>query len=296
MEKNYPVELGLDDLLNNKVFEMHSESRKINQDIGMVNSFQMETNLFRTEQPYRTKEGRIIRILKGTGRIAINLIEHAVKEKMIVLSPPDSLIELLETSPDYDFQVIAIRKDFLPVMQGAIFNDLHLSRSIRLSLTDEEWECSGHFCSLLWKVLQKRPFRREVVQHIVTALLYNIRYIYDRNQVFVSSRLTRQEEIFRRFIALVNQHSKLERTVHFYADKLCLTPHYLSTVIREASGQTVMQWINQAVILEAKVLLKHSNLPVFQVSDELSFPNPSFFSKFFKRMTGMTPVEYQKQI
>lgn len=66
-------------------------------------------------------------------------------------------------------------------------------------------------------------------------------------------------------------------------------------VIRETSGQTVMQWINQAVILEAKVLLKHSNLLVFQISDELNFPNPSFFSKFFKRMTGMTPAEYQKQ-
>ena len=91
------------------------------------------------------------------------------------------------------------------------------------------------------------------------------------------------------------QHSKHERSVNFYADKLCLTPHYLSSVIRETSGQTVMQWINQAVILEAKVLLKHSNLLVFQISDELNFPNPSFFSKFFKRMTGMTPAEYQKQ-
>lgn len=110
-----------------------------------------------------------------------------------------------------------------------------------------------------------------------------------------SARLSRQEELFRRFIALVNQHSKHERSVNFYADKLCLTPHYLSSVIRETSGQTVMQWINQAVILEAKVLLKHSNLLVFQISDELNFPNPSFFSKFFKRMTGMTPAEYQKQ-
>lgn len=81
-----------------------------------------------------------------------------------------------------------------------------------------------------------------------------------------------RKELFRRFIALVNQHSKHERSVNFYADKLCLTPHYLSSVIRETSGQTVMQWINQAVILEAKVLLKHSNLLVFQISDELNFP------------------------
>ena len=92
----------------------------------------------------------------------------------------------------------------------------------------------------------------------------------------------------------MNRYSKYERSVDFYAGKLCLTPHYLSTVIRETSGQTVMQWINQSVILEAKVLLKHSDLLVFQISDELNFPNPSFFSKFFKRITGMTPAEYQR--
>ena len=95
-------------------------------------------------------------------------------------------------------------------------------------------------------------------------------------------------------LTLVNTHSKKERNVNFYADKLCLTPRYLNTVIRQASQQTVMDWINQSIILEAKVLLKHSNLLVYQVSDELNFPNPSFFSKFFKRMTGMTPHEYQQ--
>mgnify|MGYP002245259316 CR=1 FL=1 len=98
---------------------------------------------------------------------------------------------------------------------------------------------------------------------------------------------------FPAFHFLVNAYSKRERNVSFYADKLCLTPRYLNTIIRQTSQQTVMDWINQSIILEAKVLLKHSNLLVYQISDELNFPNPSFFSKFFKRMTGMTPHEYQ---
>lgn len=148
---------------------------------------------------------------------------------------------------------------------------------------------------MIWDAVHKVPFRREVVQHLIMALLYNIRYIHAKNEESTPLQLSRQEEVFRRFIGLVNEHSKRERNISFYADKLCLTPHYLSTVIREVSGQTVMQWINQAVILEAKVLLKHSDLLVFQISDELGFPNPSFFSKFFKRITGMTPAEYQKK-
>ena len=121
----------------------------------------------------------------------------------------------------------------------------------------------------------------------MAGLLYNIEYIAKNKGQSESSPLTHQNDIFQRFISLVNTYSKTERNVSFYADKLCLTP-------RQASQQTVMDWINQSIILEAKVLLKHSNRLVYQISDELNFPNPSFFSKFFKRMTGMTPQEYQK--
>lgn len=296
MEKNKPMELRLDDLQSNKNLISNTEFRFINHDIGMVNSFaQMESKLFRARQPYRTKEGRIIRVLRGTAQISINLIEYTANEQTIVVTPSNSLIELLDLTPDYDFQIIVPENDFLPVMQNSSLIDSYINHGIILPLTDEEWVHTGEFFSLLWDTMHKTPFRKEVVQHIVTALLYDIRYIYNQKQTTAPMQSSRQEEIFRRFIALVNEYSKAERNISFYADKLCLTPHYLSTVIREASGQTVMQWINQAVILEAKVLLKHSDLLVFQISDELNFPNPSFFSKFFKRMTGMTPAEYQKQ-
>lgn len=296
MKKNRPLSLSIDDIRNHAELITNAEFRSIQPGIGMVISFaRMESVLFRIGQPYRTKESRIIRVLRGTAKISINLVEYEIKEQMFAVTPPNSLIELLELSDDYDFQVIVLEDGFLPAVQSSDLTDLYGQYGIHVQLTDEEWEHSGIFFSLLWKSMQSNPFRREEVQHLALALLYNIRYIHDREQTHVSSRPSRQEEIFHRFIALVNEHSKRERLISFYADKLCLTAHYLSTLIREASGQTVMQWINQAVILEAKVLLKHSDLLVFQISDELNFPNPSFFSKFFKRMTGMTPAEYQKQ-
>ena len=183
----------------------------------------------------------------------------------------------------------------MPIAQGGALTDSYTKHGIFISPTAEELPQIDAFFSMIWDAVHKVPFRREVVQHLIIALLYNIRYIHAKNEESAPLQLSRQEEVFRRFIGLVNEHSKRERNISFYADKLCLTPHYLSTVIREVSGQTVMQWINQAIILEAKVLLKHSDLLVFQISDELGFPNPSFFSKFFKRMTGMTPAEYQKK-
>lgn len=91
----------------------------------------------------------------------------------------------------------------------------------------------------------------------------------------------------------MNQYALRERNVAFYAEHLCLTPRYLGTLIREVSDHTVMDWINEAVIQEAKILLLHSDKLVYQIADELNFPNPSFFSKFFHRMTGKTPNEYR---
>lgn len=296
MEKNKPLELGLDDILSSTNLVSDDSFRFINHDIGVVISMaQMDSVLFTTGQPYRTRESRIIRVIRGRARISINLIEYTVTEQMIIISPFNSLIELLEISPDYDFQVIVPDNNFLPIAQGGALTDSYMNHGILLSLTDEEWEQSNVFFSLLWNVVHEVPFRREVAQHLIAALLYNIRYIHAKEQESTPLQASRQEEVFRRFIALVNEHSKCERSISFYADKLCLTPHYLSTVIRQTSGQTVMQWINQSIILEAKVLLKHSDQLVFQISDELGFPNPSFFSKFFKRMTGMTPAEYQKR-
>lgn len=295
MEKNRPISVAFDDIRYKLDIINHLEYRFINDDLGMVISFiQMGSKLFHTGQPYRAKEGRIIRILQGTGRISINLIEYEVSAHQIIIIPDNSLIELLEISPDYDFQVIVPACNFLPALPGSILSETYTRNGIVLSLNEEEWTQAEMFFTLLWNILHSSPYRRETVQHFIISLLYNLKYTYEQTRTTTPLRLSRREEIFRRFIALVNEHSKQERSVNFYADKLCLTPHYLSTIIREASGQTVMQWINQSAVLEAKVLLKHSDLLIFQISDELNFPNPSFFSKFFKRMTGMTPAEYQK--
>ena len=295
MEKNRPISVAFDDIRYKLDIINHLEYRFINDDLGMVISFiQMGSKLFHTGQPYRAKEGRIIRILQGTGRISINLIEYEVSAHQIIIIPDNSLIELLEISPDYDFQVIVPACNFLPALPGSILSETYTRNGIVLSLNEEEWTQAEMFFTLLWNILHSSPYRRETVQHFIISLLYNLKYTYEQTRTTTPLRLSRREEIFRRFIALVNEHSKQECSVNFYADKLCLTPHYLSTIIREASGQTVMQWINLSVVLEAKVLLKHSDLLIFQISDELNFPNPSFFSKFFKRMTGMTPAEYQK--
>ena len=296
MEQKEPMELGLQ-LLKDINIVRHNEFRFINAEFGFVTSFsKMETTIFKIGQPYRLQEGRIAIITNGRARVLINLIEYIFRPNYISLIAPGSIIQIIETSQDFDAHMMAIEHNFLPVSGKEEFFAHFLQRKknlLRRRTSTEEVHVEN-FITVMWDVLQEPVFRKEVIQHLLAGLLYNIEYIAKNKGQSESSPLTHQNDIFQRFISLVNTYSKTERNVSFYADKLCLTPRYLNTVIRQASQQTVMDWINQSIILEAKVLLKHSNRLVYQISDELNFPNPSFFSKFFKRMTGMTPQEYQK--
>ncbi|MBM6670761.1 AraC family transcriptional regulator [Phocaeicola coprophilus] len=82
----------------------------------------------------------------------------------------------------------------------------------------------------------------------------------------------------------------------FYYEKLCLTPKYLTTVIKKESGVSAADWIERYVILQAQALLKSTDLTIQQISDKLNFSSQVFFGKYFKRLVGMSPKEYRKTL
>lgn len=293
---NKPLELGLE-LLNKSNIVGEGAHRFITSDFGIINSMaKLKAAIFRIGQPYRIKEGRIAQPLQGEVRFAINLTEYTLRRGDILLISPGAIIEVLYISPDFDIRMVAPSNDFIHFSHKDGFFSHYLSGQLNylLTVTDEEWNKIDSFFTLMWDVLQEPTYQREVVRSLLTGLYYYMEYVQGKTQTAVKS-LSRQEELFQRFIALVNAHCITQKNVSFYADKLCLTPRYLNTIIKQVSQQTVMEWINQAVILEAKVLLKHSDLLVYQISDQLNFPNPSFFCKFFKKMTHLTPQQYQRR-
>jgi AraC-like DNA-binding protein len=107
---------------------------------------------------------------------------------------------------------------------------------------------------------------------------------------------SKHEEYVEQFWELVQKNYKTERQIGFYADKMCLTPKYLSKIIRTNTGKSANSWIDEYVILEAKALLKSTNLTVQQISDELNFVDQSIFGKYFKRREGVSPKEYKGEM
>jgi len=134
----------------------------------------------------------------------------------------------------------------------------------------------------------------------LAAYLYKLGSILYRHrpelQAEAAKPLKREEILFKEFIRLVGEHHRQERRVDFYAEQLFLSPKHFSTVIKKVSGKTAGQWIDEYVILEAKTLLKYSAMSIQEVAYYMNFPNPSFFGKYFKHHTGMSPSEYKSQI
>ena len=108
-------------------------------------------------------------------------------------------------------------------------------------------------------------------------------------------RTTRQRQMMEQFIKLaINDHAR-EHLVGYYADKMCVTPKYLSKIVKETSGRSVPEWLNELLILDAKNMLRHSDMTIKEISALLNFPSQSFFFRFFKNHTGLTPTQYRAE-
>ena len=238
-----------------------------------------------TGQPYRVDDGRVMRVLSGHAHSTINMEPHDLQTGMLLVVPADSVFEIEKMDEEFDIQTFSYRD--LP--KEALFKEC-----TTFHLDDDDWLLTDEYFRLLWHTVNRQPLSLPAVCALQTALLSELHLIYNKENAERKRRpISRQEDIFHRFTALVNEHATHEHAIAFYADRLCLTPNHLGSVIREVSGQTVMQWINRHVIQQAKLQLKYSDLPVWQIAETLNFPNPSFFSKFFKRETGMKPGEYR---
>lgn len=238
---------------------------------------------------------------KGWGRMKINLQEYEMREGMLCIILPDQIVQRGESSPDFAGSFIAVSKDFMdvviPTMQQLSPLFFLIKERPCVEITPEELQSFQEYHSFLWsKVkLKDNPYRKEITQGLLLALFYEIYNIYQGHVTQERLPKSRKEDLFERFIRAISECYKEERSVSFYADKMLLTAKHLSAVVKEVSGKTAGEWIDSLVILEAKALLKSSELSIQEVADELHFANQSFFGKYFKHHTGMSPKEYRKQ-
>lgn len=136
-------------------------------------------------------------------------------------------------------------------------------------------------------------FRKDLIRTLMLAMFYDVGNVIYRVKNFDES-LLRSEKVFTRFLKMVEENCKRERRVSWYAQQLNITPKYLSTAVKRISGRTAVEWIENYVTMELRVLLKNSTKSIKEITEELNFPNQSFLGKYFKEHVGMTPSAYRK--
>jgi AraC-like DNA-binding protein len=140
---------------------------------------------------------------------------------------------------------------------------------------------------------QGNHFRKDLIKTLLLAMFYDLSNIIYRVQNDDLPK-ARSEIIFTRFINLVEKNYKTERRVGWYSQQLDITPKYLAETVKAASRRTPIEWINDYIILELRVLLKNSTKSIKEITEELNFPNQSFLGKFFREHVGMTPSQFRK--
>lgn len=287
--------------IRERVGESHNAYRFLILELGLLRSIHGIADVVRflsvEGQPYRLTEGRVVYFRAGTLRLRINLRELEFKAGDFLVVSPGTVFEFLYVSSDLDLAMLAFSNSLMESWQKEELLQVYLQGRLflHLSLTEQESRRMEQIFALLWEVVHDRPFPKESVQSLISLVFHQTDSFRGRGLEADKQKRTRQEEVFNRFLELVNKYAIHERNCTFYADRLCLTSRYLSTLVRQASGRTVMNWVNEAVVQEAKLMLRHTDKLVYQIADELNFPNASFFCKYFRRMTGMTPNDYRQE-
>lgn len=242
----------------------------------------------------------IMIVTEGSGSICIDLNEYELSKNSLIVIQPSNYVYFPSRNIYIKFNALAcsrqIVEDVLPKLTDLLPLLMHHRTAPVKSLSDKDAEGINDFFNFMKTRLEgpTTPFLKQKVSCVLQALLFEMMDIMSSSGKLTGARKSRKEEIMAKFIILVSENFRQFRNLGFYSDKLCITPKHLSSVVKEISGHSAGDWIDYYVIMEAKVLLKTTDLTIQEISSKLNFANQSFFGKYFKHITGVTPSNFRK--
>jgi AraC-like DNA-binding protein len=254
------------------------------------------------QHPFRSDSYWVILVTHGSLTLQLNEEEYVVRENDLMIIPPYAIRYSGGAEDCSNIACVAFTPFFLldtGLSQRHIdsFEYLSTSPCTHLHLTQHD---ASQLMTVI-KLLQEKnvagddnPFAAEVVRNFFNVFQFELAGIFYRYTNQKKAVHDRKEELLWRFLALLPEHVKTERGLQFYANRLYVTPKYLTQTVKKLSGKTAGKYIDDQVIVEAKNLLRDHTLSIAQVADRLDFSDQFFFSKFFKRYTGITPSSYRR--
>lgn len=250
--------------------------------------------------PFRTKCLIFGLCTQGRAEYTVGLKKCVVEAGDCILIDESQMVLNGTSSPDMAGKGFIITKDFAhEVYQHlSVKSDLFFFRLSNPVFRLSQWvidDFKTYFGLIRRKIDTQttHPLLPEVVGSILQSLAYDLSCEFHQHHMRDPQQSTRADAICEQFVRLVEQNYRRERNVSWYSRQLCITAKYLSEAVRQSSGYTPSEWINNYVITEMRMLLKNTKMDIKEITHELNFANQSFFGKFFKKHVGMSPSEYR---
>ena len=265
--------------------------------VMMVSKSQSMLPFLGNNIPFRIDEMRWGYASCGYADVFINLQPYHITAGMMVFIGSDSILQINKVSEDFNFMGFTVTIDLL---NGLMHGQIPTTMQIKMTQFCFETKPDERLFFLqlfdtLWNAVHLTGEKNDVTASLICAMVRYYETLYLKHSQEESKLLSRERMIFQQFIQLVNHTNGTQRQISYYAEQMNLTQRYLGTIIKQVSNTTAKEWIDRSTIIRIKVLLRHSELQITQISNQLHFANDSFFNKYFKRLTGLTPNEYRHE-
>lgn len=245
--------------------------------------------------------------VEGSVDCSVNLTDYHLTTGTLLLITPGNIIRI--TQPDELDQnlrvtLICVSASYISNIginpSKVLVEAVEVLRDPCIHLSDDEAEMLHKYVNLALDITKSNSqFVKESIGGLVSSVFYQFAGFLAnskrREDMEKPVRTTRQRQMLEQFMKLaINDHAR-EHLVGYYADKMCVTPKYLSKIVKETSGRSVPDWLSELLILDAKNMLRHTDITIKEISARLNFPSQSFFFRFFKNHTGLTPTQYREE-
>ena len=241
-------------------------------------------------------------ILKGEANIECNKTDYILRKGTGFLDMGGTVIEINHISDDFEMLFIYVSEQIKLKVISQIEKQPHSSlfHSHIIQMNDNQLDIFISTMNLLNKVHSYNPRNFQLSTSVCEFTIEIFKNLATDNHpikevpVQKDNNIKYQHLIYRQFLELLQTYSLKERSVNFYADKLCITQRSLGNIVKEFSGCSAKECIDKSVVIKAKILLAYSTMSIMQISEELNFTTLSAFTIYFKRLTNQTPLEYRK--
>lgn len=257
------------------------------------------SNACASEDVHRTSAYAICLLEEGELQLETDLFVQKAQAPAIFTLAPETIRKFTDLYKNYDARIFFFRKEVFLQRQTDInylekFDFFEKLGQQVIELTDKQFKLFKSYFDLIHeKSMENDLHTSEIVRSLIYVILNEIDSIHQSQPTEEPVQANRGNQVLSEFKRLLARHFIQEQQVSFYAQKLHLTPKYFSTLIKQVSGKTAGEWINEMLLLEAKVRLQNPQLTVAQIAYDLNFSDPSHFGKFFKKHTGIPPSQFK---